>query len=233
MIKIGEYQYNDFGDLVESFKKTLEPKFEKTNRFKFTDLTIEDEKEYKVILKWLLNNGYYIKQFPNVVKKQTPLNRFAYDEIKAKIRVDKSYHPHDSIPWADRRELINELEIVKKNSDVFFEVEKDLNNTINKIANGRGGLEHQTVDDQIVTLNNCMEYLLKEDGKFKDVSETVFYGYFDTKDIMKYRKDTHIFRHASSEALEEKNKWSKEKKQFYIRLGIIMVTAIYNDIYWF
>ncbi|HFJ4805437.1 TPA: hypothetical protein ACGUKQ_002783 [Staphylococcus aureus] len=233
MINIDGYQYSDLADLIESFKKTLEPKFEKSNRFKYTDFTISDEKEYKVILKWLLSNGYYIKQFPNVVKKQTPLERFAYDEIKAKIRAIKSYNSGDSIPWADRRALINELDIIKESGDTFFEVEKDLNNTINEIANSRGGLEHQTVDDQLGTLNNCIEYLLKEEGKFKDVPESVFYDFLNNKDIMKYRKDTHIFRHASTEALEEKNKWSNDKKQFYIRLGVIMITAIYNDIYWF
>ncbi|WP_445266424.1 hypothetical protein [Staphylococcus aureus] len=233
MINIDGYQYSDLADLIESFKKTLEPKFEKSNRFKYTDFTISDEKEYKVILKWLLSNGYYIKQFPNVVKKQTPLERFAYDEIKAKIRAIKSYNSGYSIPWADRRALINELDIIKESGDTFFEVEKDLNNTINEIANGRGGLEHQTVDDQLGTLNNCIEYLLKEEGKFKDVPESVFYDFLNNKDIMKYRKDTHIFRHASTEALEEKNKWSNDKKQFYIRLGVIMITAIYNDIYWF
>lgn len=233
MINIGEYQYHDFNDLEESFKMTLEPKFGNRNRLMYTDLTIADEKEYKEILKWLLDNGYYIKQFPNVINKQTSLKRFAIDEIKAKIRKNKEYSSEDSIPWVDRRELINELEIIKKNSDPFFEVEEDLNTTINKIANGRGGLENQTIDDQLGTLNNCIEYLLKEEGKFKDVSESVFYGFFNNKDIIKYRKDTHIFRHASNEALEERNKWHKDKKQFYIRLGIIMITAIYNDIYWF
>ncbi|MEJ7535141.1 hypothetical protein, partial [Staphylococcus hominis] len=86
-----------------------------------------------------------------------PLERFAYDEIKDKIRAIKSYNSGDSIPWADRRALINELDIIKESGDTFFEVEKDLNNTINAIANGRGGLEHQTVDDQLGTLNNCIE----------------------------------------------------------------------------
>ncbi|WP_426366706.1 hypothetical protein [Mammaliicoccus lentus] len=233
MINIEEYQYNDFYDLEENFKKTLEPKFGNKNRLMYTDMTVDDEKEYKEILKWLLNNDYYIKQFPNVIKKQTSLKRFACDEIKAKIRKNKNYSSEDSIPWVDRRELIKELEIIKKNSDTFFEVEEDLNTTINKIANGRGGLEHQTIDDQLGTLNNCIEYLLKEEGKFKNISASVFYGFFDNNDIMKYRKDTHIFRHASNEALEEKSKWSNEKKQFYIRLGIIIITAIYNDMYWF
>ncbi len=233
LINLGEYQYNDFYDLEENFKKTLEPKFDNKNRLMYTDMTIDDEKEYREILKWLLNNGYYIKQFPNVIKKQTSLKRFACGEIKAKIRKNKKYNSKDSIPWADRRELINELEIVKKNSDIFFEVEEDLNTTINKIANGRGGLEHQTIDDQLATLNNCIEYLLKEEGKFKDVSASVFYDFIDSKDIKKYRKDTHIFRHSSTETLKEKSKWSSEKKQFYIRLGIIIIIAIYNDMYWF
>lgn len=103
-----------------------------------------------------------------------------------------------------------------------------MNTTIDKIANSRGGLEDQTIDDQLATLNNCIEYLLKEEGKFKDVPESVFFGFLNNKDVMKYRKDTHIFRHASTETLDEKVKWSNDKKQFYIRLGIILITEIYN-----
>ena len=74
---------------------------------------------------------------------------------------------------------------------------------------------------------------LQQNRKFKDVSASVFYDFIDSKDIKKYRKDTHIFRHSSTETLKEKNKWSSEKKQFYIRLGIIIITTIYNDMYWF
>lgn len=233
MINIGEYQYNDFYDLEENFKKTLEPKFDNKNRLMYSDMTVDDEKEYKEILQWLLNNGYYIKQFPNVIKKQTSLKRFACDEIKAKIRKNKNYSSEDSIPWVARRELINELEIIKKNNNLFFEVEEDLNTTINKIANGRGRLEHQTIDDQLGTLNNCIEYLLKKEGKFKEISPNLFYGFIDNTDVMQYRKDTHIFRHASNESLDEKSKWSNDKKRFYTRLGIILITAIYDDIYWF
>ncbi|WP_162912214.1 hypothetical protein [Staphylococcus sp. EZ-P03] len=54
MINLGEYQYNDFYDLEENFKKTLEPKFDNKNRLMYTDMTIDDEKEYREILKWLL-----------------------------------------------------------------------------------------------------------------------------------------------------------------------------------
>ncbi|MGC9651007.1 hypothetical protein ACO2FA_13085 [Staphylococcus warneri] len=114
MIKIGEYQYNDFNDLEENFKRTLEPKFDIKNRLMYTDMTIDDNKEYEQILKWLLNNGYYIKQFPNVIQKQMSLKRFAYDEIKEKIRKNEGYSFEDSIPWFERRKLINELEIIKK-----------------------------------------------------------------------------------------------------------------------
>ncbi|EKU45485.1 hypothetical protein [Staphylococcus massiliensis] len=53
MINLGEYQYNDFYDLEENFKKTLEPKFDNKNRLMYTDMTIDDEKEYREILKWL------------------------------------------------------------------------------------------------------------------------------------------------------------------------------------
>lgn len=57
---------------------------------------------------------------------------------------------------------------------------------------------------------------MREDGKFKDISANVFYGFFDNKDIMKFRKDTHIFRHASNEALDEKISGVRTKSNFIL-----------------
>lgn len=229
MIKTKSFEYKDIDDLINCFKITIKPKMHGNNG-KFTDFTKADKEEYAEIISWLKENGYYIEQFPNVINKQSDLQSFAYNEIREYIRNQKNYKITDSIPWADRRELVNDLIIKKKNDNQVFEIDKDLNNKIKQIANGRGSLEQQTEDDQLATLNNCIEYLLKQEKTFIRVDSSIFYNYFENEDIKKYRKDTQIFRHAHHIALEERKKWSKDRKIFYIRLGIIIVTEIYQKI---
>lgn len=226
LIVLSNYEYEDIETLFASFQETLKPK--RHGAKKFNDLTIEDEREYTEIIKWLKGKGYYIKQFPNVIQKQQSLNSFAYDEIRNYIRVNKNYGASDSIPWSDRRELITNLKLCKRGDHSSFDVNKDLDHIIKDISNGRGHLDTQTVDDQLATLCNCIEYFLKEKKKFKEISSDLFYGFLDNNDLKKFRKDTQIFRHATKETLEERRFWDDNRKKFYIRLGINMVTEIHQ-----
>lgn len=226
LIRLSNYEYEDIETLFASFQETLKPKRNGTKEF--SDLTIEDEKEYTEIIKWLKDKGYYIKQFPNTIQRQQNFKSFAYDEIRSYIRVNKGYGASDSIPWSERRELITKLKLCNRSDYSSFNVNKDLDHIIKDISNGRGYLDTQTVDDQLATLCNCIEYFLKEKKKFKEISSDVFYGFLDNNDLKKFRQDTQIFRHATKETLEERKFWDDNRKKFYIRLGINMVTKIHQ-----
>lgn len=226
LIILPNYEYEDIETFFASFQETLKPKRHGTK--KFSDLTIEDEREYTEIIKWLKDRGYYIKQFPNVIQKQQSLKSFAYDEIRSYIRVNKGYDASGSIPWSERRELITNLKLCNRSNHSSFNVNKDLDYIIRDISNGRGYLDTQTVNDQLTTLCNCIEYFLKEKNKFKVVSPDLFYGFLDNNDLKKFRQDTQIFRHTTKDTLEERRFWNDNKKKFYIRLGINMVTEIHQ-----
>ncbi len=226
MISLPSYKYEDIETLFASFQETLKPK--KNGAERFSDLTTEDEKEYTEIIRWMKDKGYYIKQFPNMIQKQQNFKSFAYDEIRSYIRVNKGYEASDSIPWAERRELITDLKLCNRSDYSSFNVNKDLAHIIKNISNGRGYLDTQTIDDQLATLCNCIEYFLKEKNKFKEVSPELFYGFLDNNDLKKFRQDTQIFRHATKDTLEERRFWNDNKKKFYIRLGINMVTEIHQ-----
>lgn len=226
MIKVGEFIYNDVVELFSAFQQTLKPKY--NNKPKFEDFTYEDREEYTVLLKWLKTNDYYIDLFPNVIQKQQPFKNFAYDEIRAYIRKQKGLNAGDSIKWADRIELIDSLKLLKKDDDLF-RFEKSLEEIIKEVSNGN--FDNKNEYDQLATLCNCVEYFLKnEKSKFNRIDSVMFYGYLDNEDLQRFRKETQIFRHASKNDIYQRKQWSKNKKQFYIRLGVNIITILYKNL---
>lgn len=224
MIKVGSYHYENEEELLTRFKETLKPKYG-VKHSNFSDYTFEDEEEYNTIMPWLKQNDYIIEEFPNVIRQQPDLKRFGYDMIRAEILKDQL---STSVAWKDRREFIDSLHIRKANDFPAFIIEPELQEIIVEVANGRGELHTQSLEDQLATLNNCVEYFLKQNGKFQDVNSIVFFDFFGQEEVKKFRRDTQIFRHATTETLKERNSWSREKKVFYCRLGILIVTNIYK-----
>lgn len=225
MIKINEYQYNDIDELFSAFQQTLKPKSK--DKPKFKDFTYADRDEYTVILKWLKENNYYIDLFPNVIQKQQSFQSFAYDEIRAYIRKQKQLDSKSSIKWSDRIELIESLNLLKKD-DVVFQVEKSLDEIIKEISNGSFATQNR--DEQLATLCNSIEYLLKNDkAKFNKINSAIFYDYFNNEDLQRFRKETQVFRHAAKGDIDKRRSWSDSKKQFYIRLGVNMITVLHNE----
>lgn len=55
----------------------------------------------------------------------------------------------------------------------------------------------------------------------------LLYEFFVNADC-KIKLDTQIFRHATKETLEQRIFWDDNRKKFYIRLGINMVTEIHQ-----
>lgn len=223
MIQVNNYEYIDEDQLIQKFREILTPK---TGRG-YSGYNKNEEKEYNELMRWFKANGYYIKQFPNVIYNQPSLNSFGSDEIRSHIRTVKNYDASDSIPWSDRRELIKDLEVIKRSDHKVFELDQDFNNIIKKISNDRAGLDNKTYNGQLETLNNSIEHLIRKGGKYITPPSDIFYDYIDNEDIKKFRNETQVFRHHHEEALEKREQWSKDKKLFYIRLGIIIVTELY------
>lgn len=225
MIIIDDFKYNDIDELFSAFQQTLRPKYNEKPKFK--DFTYADREEYNSILRWLKENNYYIDLFPNVIQKQQPFESFAYDEIRAYIRKKNNLDSSASIKWADRNELIDSFKLLKRDDNIF-EIEKSLDEVIKEISSGVFSI--QSKDQQLSILCNCIEYFLKNDNNsFNEINSEIFYNYFDNNDLKRFRKETQIFRHASKSVINERKLWSNDKKQFYIRLGINMITILHKS----
>src|SRR5699024_7075750 len=119
----------------------------------------------------------------------------------------------------------------KRNDFPVFKSKPEIEEIIKEVSSGKGELHTLSLDEQLSLLNNTIEYLLKEKNGFKKVNQEIFYGFIDEEKIIKFRKDTHIFRHGFKEAITERREWSEMKKKFYARFGIILITNVYNNSY--
>lgn len=228
MITIGPYIYNDEEDLISSFKNTLKPKYAGKKSDKFSDFSDQDFEEYSCLILWLKENHYRIQEFPNVIQNEVDLKSFAYDKIKSYFH--KKVSNNDStFTWKARREIIDDLNIIKFMDTPEFEISKDIEKVIKEISTGARSFYEMKMDEKLQTLNNAIEYILKKGERYLAIDNDIFYGYLEENDIKNFRNETQIFRHASEVAINERKLWSKTKKIFYIRLGIILVTNISEE----
>jgi len=228
MINLGNYNYKNDQSIINAFKEILKPKFGRNKSAKFSDYTNSDFEEYQEIMPWLKENDYYIEEFSNAIQNQVDLKTLGYDMIRNKIQNELGNFT-SSVRWDDRRQLIDSLNIKKRNDFPVFKLQTEIKEIIREVSSGKGKLHTLELDEQLALLNNTIEYLLKEENSYKKISSKDFYGFIEEDEVKKFRNDTQVFRHGSSQAISERKNWSDDKKNYYARLGIIMITNIYNN----
>lgn len=97
------------------------------------------------------------------------------------------------------------------------------------ISNRQASFNNMSVDEKLSEIANLIENLLKKDNKFiaLDYSKICF-SYVTNEMVTKYRKQMHCFRHASSEAIEERKAFTEEQKSFLVDFGLTIVKVIYE-----
>ena len=86
-----------------------------------------------------------------------------------------------------------------------------------------------STDEKLAEIANLIENLLKKNGKFITPNYTkVCFNYISNDIVSSYRKKMHCFRHATDEAIEERNSYSKEQKDFFVDYGLTIVKVIHS-----
>lgn len=84
-----------------------------------------------------------------------------------------------------------------------------------------------TDEEKIRCLNECIENLLKDaKGKFKEIDKNMFFGLISNDNCIKYRKETHIFRHPTNENIKKRKKLKSYEKKFLVNYGEIIINWI-------
>ena len=219
-----DFEIFDEEEAIEKFKGLCEP-----------NLDISSDKNKRLfyyLCFYLYKNGYVIKEFPRLLSRppEDPYD-FTSDEIKNRI-LSLNMDRNGTAPYIVRRKLVANLTFEKQSLIV---VEDDIDTIFQRISTRNATFESMSTDEKLKEIANCIEFMLREDDKYKEVNyNEVAFEYINNEIVKEYRKKIQCFRHAYREAIKEREKLTKAQKEFLIDYGIIIIKVIYqilkNDI---
>ena len=218
-----EEDYSDFEifdeeEAIEKFKGLCEP-----------NLDISSDKNKRMfyyLCFYLYKNGYVIKEFPRLLSRP-PENpyEFTYNDIRNRI-LSLKMDRNGTVPYIIRRKLVANLTFEKKSSIV---VEDDIDTIFKRISTRSATFESMAIDEKLKEIANCIEFMLREDDKYKEINyNEVAFEYINNEIVKGYRKKIQCFRHASGEAIKEREELTEAQKEFLIDYGITIIKVIYQ-----
>ena len=224
MIIINGVEYINVDNVFRRVKELLKPTPDKSTYI--DGYTLGKQQDYQYISQWLHQNGYYMEQLPNAFSDGASLVQVGNGLIRSAIQTMNNDF-ENNVLWAERMAYIEKLTLKNNNiTDVIVPIKTDLMDIIKNISNRNASFMELSLNEKLSNLNNAIEYLLKPGKHFESVEESIFYGFLNNDDVIKFRKETQMFRHASPTSMQERENFSKEKKEFYVGVGILIVTAI-------
>ena len=98
-----------------------------------------------------------------------------------------------------------------------------------EISNRQASFNNMSTEEKLAEIANLIENLLKKNGKFvKPDYSKVCFSYITDDMVANYRKKMHCFRHATDEAIKERNSYTEEQKNFFVDYGLTIVKVIYS-----
>ena len=180
---------------------------------------------FYLITYYLYKMGYEIKEFPKVLARPpVKPNDFTYGEIRERI-INRGDDDNGTVRYKVRRQFIKNFTFELKSS--YIHTEKWLEKKFSEISNRQASFNNMSTDEKLAEISNLIENLLKKNGKFEihDYSKICF-DYISNDTVTKYRKNLQCFRHATDEAIVERNSYSEEQKNFFINYGLIIIKVI-------
>lgn len=214
-----DFDFYDVEDIIEKFKYLCQPDVDVT-----TDI---NTRLFYFICYYLSRNGYVIKEFPRILNRppSNPLD-FTYNEIRNKASSLNMQKANGAIPFAARRTIVSSLTFEK---DKYIEISGDINSLFEKISTRNANFESMSNDEKLKEIANLIEYMLLENGNYKQLDyEGIAFNYIDDDIIKEYRKQVQCFRHASSTALKDREQFLENQKDFMIDYGITIVKVIFK-----
>lgn len=216
------YNYYDDQEIIETFKDIIKPENEK-------NITIELEEKFILICFYLNDQGYVIREFPELLKRpkstgNSDLYDFMYRQIRTYIMSHVENHS-GTVTWDERRMLINSLHFIKNG----YNVTSEMDDLIIKITNDDKSFNELSEDSKLEAICNSIEYLLKKNQKFIEVDCSRYFDLISNENITILRKILQCYRHATEEDIKMRKKIDKTQKLFLIRYGIMIIETILNN----
>lgn len=171
--------------------------------------------------------GYEIKEFPRVLARPpVEPGDFACGEIRNRI-IAQGDDDNGTVRYATRRKLVESLTFELKSNHI--EIDDLINKKFIEISNRQASFDNMSTDEKLAEIANLIENMLKKNGKFikLDYSKLCF-DYISDDMVTSYRKKMHCFRHATDEAMAERQLYSEEQKSFFVDYGLSIIKVIHE-----
>lgn len=214
-----EFEVYDTEEAIKKFKELCQPDVD----------FYHSEKKcwFYLITYYLYKIGYEIKEFPRVLARPpVDPSDFTYGEIRDRI-IAQGDDDNGTVRYAVRRKFIASFTFELKSSHIY--IDNLINQKFVEISNRQASFNNMSTDEKLAEIANLIENLLKKNGKFITLDyPRICFDYISNDIVTSYRKKMHCFRHATDEAIAERNSYSEEQKNFFVDYGLTIVKVIYS-----
>lgn len=213
-----EFIVYDTEEAITKFKELCQPEVSFSGS--------ENRCWFYLITYYLFKMGYQIKEFPNILARPpVDPSDFTYKEIRNRI-IAQGDDINGTVRYATRRILVANFTFEQRANHV--DIDDLINQKFIEISNRQASFNNMSTDEKLAEIANLIENMLKKQGKFITPDYSAICSDFISDDIVaKYRKKMHCFRHATDEAIAERNTYTEEQKSFFVDYGLTIVKVIH------
>lgn len=200
------FEVFDAEEAITKFRELCQPEVSFAND--------ENKCWFYLVTYYLYRMGYEIKEFPRLLARP-PVDPtdFTYGEIRNRI-IAQGGDNNGTVRYATRRTFVAGLTFELKSNHIG--IDNSIDQKFIEISNRQAFFNNMSTDEKLSEISNLIENMLKKNGSFitPDYSSICF-DYISNETFTSYRKKMHCFRHATNEAITERNSYSEEQKSFF------------------
>ncbi len=217
-IESSSFEVFDEEEAITNFKKICQTGVE---------FSIDNTVWFYLLTYYLHKNGYTLNMFPRILARppKDPLE-FTYEEIRNRI-ISRGEDVNGVVSFASRRKLIEGFEFKKGDNDISLD--DSIDKKFQDISNRKAPFNSMSVNEKLAEIANLIENLLNKNGKFRVLNYSEYYfDFISDNTIKQFRKKLHCFRHATDEAIRERETFTEEQKYFFVEYGLVIINVIHS-----
>lgn len=219
-----EYNVYNIQDAINNFKDLIKPK----NETSYNSLKLNSE--FILLCFYLYQENYIIEDFPIFLETPSSLEKFAYEDIRTKIKNDEYKKTNliiEKVPWNLRIIYIENMIIIKKELlDNNIELDNNVNKILEKISFSNVEFKNKTKEEQLVDIAGIIENLIKENDEYISINTEDTCDILTERKIIEYRNLLHSYRHHDEKAIENRKKHTDITKGFLVDFGIMVINYL-------
>lgn len=219
--EVDDYAFEvfDVEEAISKFKELCQPEVSFDSN--------EKKCWFYLVTYYLYKTGYQIKEFPRVLARPpVDPSDFTYGDIRNKI-ISQGGDDNGTVRYATRRTFVASLTFELNSSHIG--IDNSIDQKFIEISNRQASFNNMSTDEKLSEIANLIENMLKKDGTFITPNySSICFDYISNETVTSYRKKMQCFRHATSEAIEERKSYSEEQKSFFVDFGLTIIKVIHT-----